>query len=87
MTNYGFEHGRSATMPGVNGKLSEVGALMALRQARRNRRDRRSSRETGRALSPAAADYGLQPAVDHRQAMQFIAAAAAAGSWAPIAPE
>ena len=30
MTNFGFESGRSATLPGLNAKLTEVGALLAL---------------------------------------------------------
>jgi dTDP-4-amino-4,6-dideoxygalactose transaminase len=30
MTNFGFEQGRSATLPGLNGKLSEVAGLLAL---------------------------------------------------------
>ena len=29
MTNFGFEHGRSATLPGINAKLPEVLAVMA----------------------------------------------------------
>ncbi|WP_447411692.1 DegT/DnrJ/EryC1/StrS family aminotransferase, partial [Clostridium perfringens] len=29
MTNFGFEGGRSATLPGINAKLPEVLALMA----------------------------------------------------------
>jgi dTDP-4-amino-4,6-dideoxygalactose transaminase len=30
MSDFGFEAGRSATLPGLNAKLSEVGALLAL---------------------------------------------------------
>ncbi len=30
MANFGFESGRSATLPGLNAKLTEVGALLAL---------------------------------------------------------
>ena len=32
MGNFGFEHPRTATMPGLNSKLSEVAALLALRK-------------------------------------------------------
>ncbi len=34
MGNFGFGHARSATMPGLNSKLSEVGALLALARLR-----------------------------------------------------
>lgn len=34
MGNFGFGENRSATMPGLNAKLSEVGALLALRKLR-----------------------------------------------------
>ncbi|HEY0270521.1 MAG TPA: DegT/DnrJ/EryC1/StrS family aminotransferase [Sphingomonas sp.] len=72
MANFGFEGGRSATLPGLNAKLSEVSALIALEKLREidavaDRRDALAARYRERLAS-----FSLQKPRGHRQAMQFM---------------
>jgi dTDP-4-amino-4,6-dideoxygalactose transaminase len=73
MCNFGFGAPRSATMPGLNAKLSEIGALLC--QLRLDHYDeamahRDSIVQLYRRLIP---DLAFQPARPHRQAHQFAA--------------
>lgn len=71
IVNFGFEAGRSATLPGLNGKLCEIQALLAL--AKLHAFDpvvahRHALAERYRA---ELADFQLQAATASRQSMQF----------------
>lgn len=72
MTNYGFERGRSATIPGMNAKLSEVGAIMAL--AKLAELDRIADHRAALAARyrNRLPDFDFQEGKDFRQAMQFM---------------
>jgi len=72
MSNYGFEHGRSATMPGLNAKISEVGGLMALAKLDQIDAIAEHRAELAAQYHTFLPEYGFQPLVDHRQAMQFM---------------
>jgi dTDP-4-amino-4,6-dideoxygalactose transaminase len=73
MCNFGFGAPRSATMPGLNGKLSEVGALLCrlrLESYDASMAHRDSIMKLYRDLLP---DLAFQPLRPHRQAHQFAA--------------
>lgn len=72
MSNYGFAAPRSATMPGLNAKLSEVGAVMAL--AKLEEIDRVADHRAALAARyrNRLPDYEVQDGEDYRQAMQFM---------------
>jgi dTDP-4-amino-4,6-dideoxygalactose transaminase len=72
MAGFGFEQGRSATLPGLNAKLSEVGALMAL--AKLNEIDRVADHRAALAARyrNRLPEYDVQDGSDFRQAMQFM---------------
>lgn len=72
MANFGFEEGRSATLPGINAKLPEVLAVMA--RAKLAEIDavceRRAALEA--AYRAALPGFGLQRIGGRRRAMQFM---------------
>ena len=76
MTNFGFEAGRSATLPGINAKMPEVIALMA--QAKLDEIEqvcaRRAAVEAAYrdALGAAATGFTLQAVQGQRRASQFM---------------
>lgn len=72
MTNYGFEHGRSASIPGMNAKLSEIGAIMGL--AKLSELDRIADHRAALAARyrNRLPEYEVQESNDFRQAMQFM---------------
>ena len=72
MANFGFEAGRSATLPGINAKLPEVIALMA-----RLKLDEIDAVCVGRsameqAYRDALGDFTMQRAYGQRRASQFM---------------
>ena len=72
MTNFGFESGRSATLPGLNAKLTEVGALLALEKL-----DEIESVAAHRAMlaeryRTELDGFATQAPRGRRQAMQFM---------------
>jgi dTDP-4-amino-4,6-dideoxygalactose transaminase len=72
MANFGFEGSRSATLPGLNAKLSEVAALIALEKlgeidAVADHREALAARYRERLAS-----FSLQKPRGHRQAQQFM---------------
>ncbi len=72
MANFGFEQGRSASLPGLNAKLPEVLAVAA-----RAKLDEIEPVATGRATVEAAyrealTDFQLQQVRGRRRAMQFM---------------
>ena len=72
MTNFGFDSARSATMPGINAKLAEVGALLALAklgELEQVAEHRAALTERYRAELTA---FDLQRPRARRQAMQFM---------------
>jgi dTDP-4-amino-4,6-dideoxygalactose transaminase len=73
MCNFGFGAPRSATMPGLNGKLSEIGALLCqlrLEHYEEQMTHRDSIMQLYRDLLP---DLAFQPNTPNRQAHQFAA--------------
>ena len=74
MANFGFECGRSATLPGLNAKLTEVGALLAL--------EKLGQIDAVAAHRAALADryraeldgFAVQASRGMRQSMQFMSA-------------
>ena len=72
MTNFGFESGRSATLPGINCKLPEVLAVMAREKLRGIDEvcTRRAALEA--AYRDALAGFDLQQVAGERRAMQFM---------------
>jgi dTDP-4-amino-4,6-dideoxygalactose transaminase len=74
MCNFGFGAPRTATMPGLNGKLSEIGALLCrlhLEHYEDGMAHRANMAQLYRDLIPGLT---FQLARDHRQAHQFAAA-------------
>ncbi len=73
MANFGFENGRSATLPGINAKLPEVLAIMA--QAKLAEIDavaaHRATLET--AYRDALGGFQVQKVLGRRRATQFMA--------------
>jgi dTDP-4-amino-4,6-dideoxygalactose transaminase len=90
MGNFGFGAPRSATMPGLNTKLSEVGALLGLtklRDADSIAQHREAMRELYRRLLP---EYTFQRMTGRRTAHQFVSVLvpeAEAGRVAEVAAE
>lgn len=74
MTNFGFEAGRSATLPGINAKLPEVIALMARLKLADidNVCTARSGIESAYRAALSAADFVLQRPCGRRRASQFM---------------
>ncbi len=74
MCNFGFGRPRTATMPGLNGKLSEVGALLG--QLRLTDYDRVMERRADlvRRYRQALPELTFQPERQGRQAHQFASA-------------
>lgn len=72
MTNFGFESGRSATLPGMNAKLPEVIALMARLKLEEIEQvcDRRAAIEA--AYRSALGDFTVQAPLGRRRASQFM---------------
>ncbi len=72
MTNFGFESGRSATLPGINCKLPEVLAVMAREKLRGIEQvcDRRARLEA--VYRAELAGFGLQRVAGTRRAIQFM---------------
>ncbi len=72
MINFGFESGRSATLPGINAKLPEVIALMARAKLAEIDTvcDRRAAIDA--AYRAALPGFGLQVQQGRRQATQFM---------------
>lgn len=72
MTNFGFESGRSATLPGINCKLPEVLAVMAREKLRGIEEVcERRARVEG-AYRGALSGFALQRVAGSRRAMQFM---------------
>ncbi|MGY4398686.1 dTDP-4-amino-4,6-dideoxygalactose transaminase [Sphingomonas sp. UYAg733] len=72
MINFGFESGRSATLPGINAKLPEVIALLARAKLGEIEAvcDARAAIET--AYRDSLNDFTLQAVSGRRRAMQFM---------------
>jgi dTDP-4-amino-4,6-dideoxygalactose transaminase len=72
MANFGFEEGRSATLPGLNAKLAEVPALIA--EAKLDEIDRVADHREALAqrYRQKLAGFGLQRPRGHRQTLQFM---------------
>jgi dTDP-4-amino-4,6-dideoxygalactose transaminase len=72
MANFGFEEGRSATLPGLNAKLAEVPALIA--EAKLDEIDRVAGHREAlaRRYRRMLAGFGLQRPRGHRQTLQFM---------------
>ncbi|WP_374943423.1 DegT/DnrJ/EryC1/StrS family aminotransferase [Sphingomonas sp.] len=72
MTNFGFESGRSATLPGINAKLPEVLAIMAREKLREIEHvcTRRTAVEA--AYRDRLGGFTLQRVSGQRRAMQFM---------------
>ncbi|HEU4961360.1 MAG TPA: DegT/DnrJ/EryC1/StrS family aminotransferase [Sphingomonas sp.] len=73
MTNFGFERGRSASLPGINAKLPEVLAVMArakLAEIEQVADNRAAVEEAYRAALPG--DFTVQKATGRRRASQFM---------------
>ncbi|WP_267379468.1 MULTISPECIES: DegT/DnrJ/EryC1/StrS family aminotransferase [unclassified Sphingomonas] len=72
MANFGFESGRSATLPGLNAKLPEVLAVMA--RAKLREIDSVCAHRAGleAAYRAALGDFTLQHVRGARRAMQFM---------------
>ncbi|WP_310596206.1 DegT/DnrJ/EryC1/StrS aminotransferase family protein [Sphingomonas sp.] len=72
MTNFGFEGGRSATLPGINAKLPEVLALMARAKLTQVDAICDARAEIDVAYRAALAGFTFQRARGMRQAAQFM---------------
>ncbi len=72
MAGFGFEQGRSATLPGMNAKLSEVGALMAIEKLAEIDRVADHRAALAARYRNRLPDYEVQDGDDYRQAMQFM---------------
>ncbi len=72
MTNFGFEAGRSATLPGINCKLPEVLAVMARDKLHGIEQVCDARARVEMAYREALADFGLQQVAGTRRAMQFM---------------
>ncbi|WP_419826340.1 DegT/DnrJ/EryC1/StrS family aminotransferase [Sphingomonas sp.] len=73
MANFGFESGRSATLPGLNAKLSEVSALIALEKLHEIEAIADHREALAQHYRRRLAAFSLQRPRGHRQAMQFMA--------------
>ena len=73
MANFGFESGRSATLPGLNAKLSEVSALIALEKLGEIDAVAAHREALAGQYRKRLAAFSLQRPRGHRQAMQFMA--------------
>ena len=72
MANFGFEQGRSATLPGLNAKLPEVLAVAARAKLAELDRIADSRAAVEAAYREALHGFGLQQARGRRRAMQFM---------------
>jgi hypothetical protein len=81
MAGFGFEHGRSATLPGINAKLAELPAAMAMAKLAGIDAvcERRAAVEAayravldGAGPDRAGTGFGLQAPLGRRRAMQFM---------------
>jgi dTDP-4-amino-4,6-dideoxygalactose transaminase len=72
MTNFGFESGRSATLPGINAKLPEVLAVMAREKLREIELVCTRRADVEAAYREALAPFTLQRVAGQRRAMQFM---------------
>jgi dTDP-4-amino-4,6-dideoxygalactose transaminase len=73
MANFGFESGRAATLPGLNAKLSEVSALIALEKLGEIDAVAAHREAMAERYRERLAAFSLQRPHGHRQAMQFMA--------------
>jgi dTDP-4-amino-4,6-dideoxygalactose transaminase len=73
MCNFGFGAPRSATMPGLNGKLSEVGALLCRMRLEHYQEGMTHRAEMVHLYRDLIPDLTFQQARQHRQAHQFAA--------------
>ncbi len=74
MCNFGFGRPRNATMPGLNGKLSEVGALLALLRLADYEVVMQKRAELVSMYRNALPELTFQKAGPNRQAHQFVSA-------------
>ncbi|HET8611315.1 MAG TPA: DegT/DnrJ/EryC1/StrS family aminotransferase, partial [Sphingomonas sp.] len=72
MANFGFEAGRSATLPGLNAKLGEVSALLALEKLAEIETVAAHREALAARYRQRLAAFSLQKPRGHRQAMQFF---------------
>ncbi|WP_203308700.1 DegT/DnrJ/EryC1/StrS family aminotransferase [Sphingomonas beigongshangi] len=72
MVNFGFETGRSATLPGINAKMPEVLALMARAKLAEIDAICDARAAIDAAYRAALPDFGFQHALGSRQATQFM---------------
>ena len=73
MCNFGFSEPRSASMAGLNGKLTEVGALLGLLQLENYPQVVAHRTELVKQYRAALPELAFQPSRFHRQAHQFVA--------------
>jgi dTDP-4-amino-4,6-dideoxygalactose transaminase len=73
MANFGFEGSRAATLPGLNAKLSEVSALIALEKLGEIDRVAAHREALAQQYRRRLGAFSLQRPRGHRQAMQFKA--------------
>ncbi len=74
MCNFGFGRPRNATMPGLNGKLSEVGALLALLRLADYETVMQKRADLVSMYRSSLPEMTFQKASPHRQAHQFVSA-------------
>ena len=74
MCNFGFGRPRNATMPGLNGKLSEVGALLCQLRLKDYDRVMDHRAKLVKQYRDSLPDLQFQPATAGRQAHQFASA-------------
>ena len=72
MTNFGFEGGRSATLPGINAKLPEVMAVIARAKLRDIEAVCAHRATLEAAYRSALGDFAMQHTHGTRRAMQFM---------------
>jgi dTDP-4-amino-4,6-dideoxygalactose transaminase len=72
MTNFGFEQGRSATLPGINAKLPEVIAIMARAKLAEIDAIATNRAALDAAYRDALAGFDLQQVAGKRRATQFM---------------
>lgn len=74
MANFGFESGRSATLPGLNAKLGEIGALLALEKLGQIEAVADHRAALAGRYRRELDGFAVQAPRGQRQAMQFMSA-------------
>ena len=72
MSNFGFETGRSATMPGLNAKLAEIPALLAEIKLEEIEAVAAHRHILAQRYRKQLSNFGFQRSRGHRQTLQFM---------------